>query len=80
MESSLVTMIGLVLGGFAAGGTLPAALSTTGAVSGAAALDLPWLLIATVVLVGFLITGTAGVLTTWSATLGRPVAVLAARE
>ncbi|MEU4563533.1 FtsX-like permease family protein [Actinoplanes sp. NPDC023936] len=80
VESSLVTAIGLVLGGVAASGTLLAVLFTTGTVSGEATLDLPWLLIITVAVGGFLTTGIATALASWSGTRTRPVALLAARE
>jgi putative ABC transport system permease protein len=80
LESSAVTVSGLILGGLAAAGTFIAVLTTTSAVTGAATLDLPWALIGGVCGLAFAVTGLTSVITSWSATRRAPVALLGARE
>ncbi|MDR7277315.1 FtsX-like permease family protein [Catenuloplanes atrovinosus] len=80
LESVHVTTAGLVLGGIAAAGTLVAALATTSAVTGDAIAAVPWPLVAAVVAGAFLITGVTTVATSLSATHGRLVELLGARE
>jgi putative ABC transport system permease protein len=80
LESSAVTVAGLLLGALAAAAAYLAVLTTTSAVTGAATLELPWLLIAAVSGAAVLVTGTTSLITSWSATRQRPVALLGARE
>jgi putative ABC transport system permease protein len=80
LESSAVTVCGLILGGLAAGGTFIAVLTTTSAVTGTATLDLPWTLIGGVCALAFVVTGLTSVITSWSATHRAPVTLLGARE
>jgi putative ABC transport system permease protein len=80
LESSAVTVSGMVLGGLAAFGTFVAVLTTTSKVTGAATLDLPWGLILGVAALAFVVTGLTSVVTSWSATRTAPVALLGARE
>ncbi|WP_049557852.1 FtsX-like permease family protein [Nonomuraea sp. SBT364] len=79
-ESFGVTAVALLLGGLAAGASFAGVLGTTSAVTGSGTLALPWGLVAAVVVVAFLATGATSVITSWSATRGRPVTLLAARE
>lgn len=80
LESAAVTTSGLVLGGLAAGLAFIAVLSSTAAVTGTATLDLPWTIAGALVLTTFTVTGVTSVITSWSATRQRPVALLGARE
>jgi putative ABC transport system permease protein len=80
LESSAVTVTGLILGGLAAVGTFIAVLSTTSAVTGTATLDLPWTLIGGVCALAFVVTSLTSVITSWSATRQAPVTLLGARE
>jgi putative ABC transport system permease protein len=80
VESSAVTVAGLILGGLAAAGALIAAAASTAAVTGRAALSLPWPLIAAVCAVALLVTAATSLITSWSATRRPPVTLLAARE
>jgi putative ABC transport system permease protein len=80
LESSAVTVSGLILGGLAAGGTFVAALATTKAVTGVATLVLPWPLVVGVAGVALAVTGVTSVVTTWSATRPAPVTVLGTQE
>jgi putative ABC transport system permease protein len=80
LESSAVTVSGLILGGLAAVGTFIAVLTTTSAVTGSATLDLPWALIGGVCALAFVVTSLTSVITSWSATRRAPVALLGARE
>jgi len=80
LESAAVTTAGLVLGGAAAAATYVSVLATTAAVTGVATLDLPWTLVVAVGAAAFLVTSVTSVLTSWSATRGRPVALLGATE
>ena len=61
------------------GRSRPFSAATT-AVTGHATLALPWPLVLTVVAGAFLVTGVTSVLTSWSATRGTPVTLLAARD
>jgi putative ABC transport system permease protein len=80
LESSAVTVAGLLLGGVAAAGALLAAVLSTAAVTGRATLALPWGLIAAVGGVALLVTGATSVITSWSATRRPPITLLGARE
>jgi putative ABC transport system permease protein len=80
LESSAVTVSGLILGGLAAFGTFVAVLTTTSAVTGSATLDLPWTLILGVTALAFVVTSLTSVITSWSATRRAPVTLLGARE
>jgi len=80
LESWAVTVAGLLLGAVAAGATFLAVLTTTSAVTGQATLDLPWPLIAAVAAAAVLVTSVTSLITSWSATRERPVALLGARE
>jgi putative ABC transport system permease protein len=80
VESWAVTVAGLILGGLAAAGALIAATASTAAVTGHAALSLPWPLIAAVCAVALLVTAATSLITSWSATRRPPVTLLAARE
>ncbi len=80
LESSAVTVAGLLLGALAAGAAYLTVLTTTAAVTGTATLDPPWLLIAAVSGAAILVTGATSLITSWSATRERPVALLGARE
>jgi putative ABC transport system permease protein len=79
-ESFAVTVAGLVLGAIAAAAALATTLTTTAAVTGAATLDVPWTLAAAVGGTALLVTAVTSLLTSWSATRPRPVALLGARE
>ncbi|HEY0530571.1 MAG TPA: FtsX-like permease family protein [Actinoplanes sp.] len=80
LESSAVTVAGLVLGGLAAAGAVIAAVASTSAVTGRPALSLPWPLIAAACAVALLVTAATSLITSWSATRRPPVTLLAARE
>jgi putative ABC transport system permease protein len=80
LESSAVTVAGLVLGGVAAAGALLAAVRSTSAVTGRGTLSLPWGLIVAVGAVALLVTGATSLITSWSATRRAPVTLLGARE
>jgi putative ABC transport system permease protein len=80
LESSAVTVAGLLLGGLAAAGALIAAASSTAAVTGRGTVTLPWSLIAVVSAVALLVTAATTLITSWSATRRAPVTLLAARE
>jgi putative ABC transport system permease protein len=80
LESSAVTVAGLLLGGLAAAGALIAAVTSTSAVTGHASLSLPWPLLGAVCAVALLVTATTSLITSWSATRRAPVTLLAARE
>ncbi len=80
LESTAVTLAGLVLGGIAAASAFLAALTTTEAVTGVGTLSLPWPLIGAVCAVALLVTGVTSLITSWSATRRRPVTLLGARE
>jgi putative ABC transport system permease protein len=80
LESSAVTVAGLLLGGLAAAGALIAAASSTAAVTGRGTVTLPWSLIAAVSAVALLVTAATTLITSWSATRRAPVTLLAARE
>jgi putative ABC transport system permease protein len=80
LESSAVTVSGLILGGLAAVGTFIAVLTTTSAVTGSATLDLPWTLLLGVTALAFVVTSLTSVITSWSATRRAPVTLLGARE
>jgi putative ABC transport system permease protein len=80
LESWSVTVAGLLLGAVAVGATFLAVLNTTSAVTGSATLDPPWLLIAAVAGVAVLVTSATSLITSWSATRRRPMALLGARE
>ncbi len=80
LESSAVTVAGLLLGGVATAGALLAAVLSTSAVTGRGTLALPWDLIAAVGGVALLVTGATSVITSWSATRRAPVTLLGARE
>ncbi|GAB7043933.1 MULTISPECIES: FtsX-like permease family protein [Catenuloplanes] len=79
-ESVLVAVAGLFLGLLAAAGTVIGAIATTAAVTGIVTVDVPWLLVGTVVAGTVLVTGVSSALTTWSATREHPVALLGARQ
>jgi putative ABC transport system permease protein len=80
LESTAVTVAGLVLGGIAAATAFLAALTTTKAVTGVGTLTLPWSLIGAVSAVALLVTSATSLITSWSASRRRPVTLLAARE
>jgi putative ABC transport system permease protein len=80
LESSLVTAAGLMLGGLAAGLAFIAVLATTMKVTGSATLDMPWRVVAGLAVTAFAVTGVTSLITSWSATRGRPVSLLGARE
>ncbi|MEU4423362.1 FtsX-like permease family protein [Actinoplanes sp. NPDC024001] len=79
-ESSVVTVAGILLGLVAAAGAFVAAMTSTAAITGTATLDPPWLLLLGLTGVTLLATGVTSVITSWSATRERPVALLGARE
>lgn len=70
LESWLVALLGLLLGGLAAAGSFVAVLGTTTAITGSATLALPWPFLLTVVAVVLAVTTVTSVLTTRSATRG----------
>ncbi|GIM88709.1 ABC transporter permease [Paractinoplanes toevensis] len=80
VESSAVTVAGILLGGLAAAGALIAAARTTSAVTGTTTVTMPWTLIGAVCAVALLVTGTTSLITSWSATRPAPILLLAARE
>jgi putative ABC transport system permease protein len=80
LESSSVTVAGLLLGGTAAAGALLAAVASTSAVTGRGTLAMPWGLTAAVCGVALLVTGVTSLITSWSATRRPPVTLLGARE
>jgi putative ABC transport system permease protein len=80
MESSAVTVAGLLLGGVAAAGALIAAATSTSAVTGHTSATVPWSLLAAVAAVALLATATTSLVTSWAATRRPPVTLLAARE
>jgi putative ABC transport system permease protein len=80
LESSAVTVAGLLLGGVAAAGALLAAATSTSAITGHASFVVPLGLTLGVCALALLVTGATSVLTSWSATRRPPVALLGARE
>jgi putative ABC transport system permease protein len=80
VESSAVTVAGVLLGAVAAAGALIAAARTTAEVTGTATMSLPWPLIGAVCAVALTVTATTSLLTSWSATRPAPISLLAARE
>jgi putative ABC transport system permease protein len=80
LESSAVTVAGLLLGAVAAAGAILAAVSATSAVTGHSTLTLPWPLIGAVCAVALSVTAATSLITSWSATRRPPITLLAARE
>jgi putative ABC transport system permease protein len=80
LESSAVTVAGLLLGAVAAAGAILAAVNSTAAVTGRGTLTLPWALIGAVCAVALVVTGATSLITSWSATRRAPITLLAARE
>ncbi|WP_433365473.1 FtsX-like permease family protein [Actinoplanes sp. CA-142083] len=80
LESSAVTVAGLILGAVAAAGAVLAAVASTAAVTGQGTLTLPWPLIGAVCAVALVVTGATSLITSWSATRRAPITLLAARE
>ncbi|MFC7279554.1 FtsX-like permease family protein [Paractinoplanes rhizophilus] len=80
LESSAVTVAGLLLGAVAAAGAILAAVNSTAAVTGHGTLTLPWPLIGAVCAVALVVTGATSLITSWSATRRAPITLLAARE
>ncbi|WP_432535001.1 ABC transporter permease [Kineococcus arenarius] len=80
LETWAVSGAGLLLGVLAAAGTLAAVLIATAGATGTASIDLPWPLVAAVVIGAFAVTGATSVWTAWSATRTAPVQLLRARE
>jgi putative ABC transport system permease protein len=70
LESWIVTLLGLLLGGLAAAGSFVAVLGTTTAITGTGTLALPWPFVLTVAAVVLVVTTVTSVLTTRSATRG----------
>ncbi|HEX5204691.1 MAG TPA: FtsX-like permease family protein [Actinoplanes sp.] len=80
LESSAVTVAGLLLGAVAAAGAILGAVNSTAAVTGRGTLTLPWALIGAVCAVALVVTGATSLITSWSATRRAPITLLAARE
>ncbi|WP_214407347.1 FtsX-like permease family protein [Pseudonocardia lacus] len=78
LESAVVTTVGLVLGGVAAGASFVATLAVTSRMTGTPTLVLPWDLIGALAAGLYLVTALTSTLTTWSATRRAPVALLGA--
>jgi putative ABC transport system permease protein len=80
LESSAVTVAGLLLGAVAAAGAYWAAVTATAAVTGHGTLAVPWALTGAVCAVALLVTGLTSLITSWSATRRPPITLLGARE
>ncbi|MGW3792741.1 FtsX-like permease family protein, partial [Micromonospora arida] len=80
LEAVAVAAAGIALGGLAAGTTFVGVLGITEAVTGTATLDLPWTLVAVVVVAALAATATASVVTSWVATRPAPITLIGAEE
>ncbi|MBK1786545.1 FtsX-like permease family protein [Prauserella cavernicola] len=80
VESWAVTVVGLLLGGLAAAGTLAGIGAATARVTGEASIVVPWDLLGITVVGALLVVGATNVWTTLAATRSRPVALVGAGE
>ncbi|MDR6974291.1 putative ABC transport system permease protein [Streptomyces sp. 3330] len=80
LETFAVTLIGLLLGLLAAGGTLIAMAMTAASVTGTATVAVPWQLTGAVIVTVVTLASATSLAAAWAATRQRPVTLLAARE
>jgi putative ABC transport system permease protein len=79
-ESLIVVVVGGLLGGLAAGGTVLGVSAAVSDIVGSRVIVVPWSLFATVTVGAALIVGVTTVLTALAATRDKPIAVAAARQ
>lgn len=80
VETTAVTLIGLLLGGVVVAATLAGIATAAERTIGTAAIDVPWALAAVIAAGGFVVTGATTVLTALAVTRAGPLRFAAARE